>query len=89
MRYSAGLEGQNLAIEYRWAEGRREQLPALAAELVRLKVDVILASTGQEVTAAKDATTTIPIVFRGVSDLPALLTGGSPASRGPAGTSRA
>jgi putative ABC transport system substrate-binding protein len=68
LRELGWVEGQNLAIEYRFAEGRPEQLPALAAELVRLRVDVIFASTSREVQAAKDATTTIPIVFRGATD---------------------
>jgi len=55
-------EGRNIRIEYRWAEGRDERLPGLAADLVRLKVDVIVAGAGA-VEAAKHATTTIPIVM--------------------------
>jgi putative ABC transport system substrate-binding protein len=55
-------EGRNISIEYRWAEGRNERLPDLAAALVRLKVDVIVAGAGA-VEAAKRATTTIPIVM--------------------------
>jgi putative ABC transport system substrate-binding protein len=55
------VEGQNIRIEYRWAEGRDERLPGLAADLVRLKVDVIVAS-GRNAVVAKRATTTIPIV---------------------------
>jgi putative ABC transport system substrate-binding protein len=57
------VEGQNIAIEYRWAEGKYERLPALAAELVRLKVDVIVTSAPPVPLAAKQATSTIPIVF--------------------------
>jgi putative ABC transport system substrate-binding protein len=60
------VEGQNLAIEYRWAEGRYDRLPALAADLVGRKVDVITASGGTpSLRAAKDATSTIAIVFIG------------------------
>jgi putative ABC transport system substrate-binding protein len=57
------VEGKNLAIEFRWAEGEYERLPELAAELVRLKVDVIVTHTGPGIRAAKAATTTIPIVM--------------------------
>jgi putative ABC transport system substrate-binding protein len=58
------VEGQNLAIEYRWAEGRYELLPAMAADLIGRNVDVIVASGGgpNAVVAAKNATLTIPIV---------------------------
>src|SRR5205085_3853725 len=64
------VEGENVAIEYRWAEGRYDRLPALAADLVGRKVDVIAVSGGGDVgsRAAKDATSTIPIVFIGGGD---------------------
>ncbi len=57
------VEGRNLVIEYRYAEGKLERLPALAAELVALKVDVIVAGNQVSALAAKQATKTIPIVF--------------------------
>ena len=56
------VEGQNIGIEVRSAEGKRDRLPTVASELVRLKVDVILTSTTPAIQAAKQATTTIPIV---------------------------
>src|SRR4029434_1661918 len=60
------IEGQNLAIEYRYAEGKRDRLPELAAELVRLKVDIILAAGGDAlIRPAMNATKTIPIVMVG------------------------
>ena len=62
------VEGQNILIEFRTTGGKFERLPELAAELVQLRVDVIVADTAGEVTAAKNATATIPIVMRGVSD---------------------
>src|SRR5262245_15563969 len=69
LRALGWVEGQNLAIEFRQAEGRLDRLPALAAELVQLPVDVIFATGSEAFYAAKDATTTIPIVFQGLGDL--------------------
>jgi putative ABC transport system substrate-binding protein len=62
------VEGRNLVIEYRDAEGKIERLPALAAELVALKVDVIVAPSTPAVLAARQATGTVPIVFIGAAD---------------------
>ena len=62
------VEGQNLKLEYRWAEDRYDRLPALAAELVGRKVDVIVATASPAALAAKSATPTIPIVFVAVAD---------------------
>jgi putative tryptophan/tyrosine transport system substrate-binding protein len=68
------IEGRNLAVEYRWAEGQYNRLPALAADLVRWQVSVIVAvATNGPAQAAKAATTSIPIVF---------VTGGDPVSGG-------
>jgi hypothetical protein len=57
------VEGQNLEIEYRWAEGGYDRLPALAADLVGRKVELIVAQSDQSALAAKNATSTTPIVF--------------------------
>ena len=60
------IEGQNIAIEYRYAEGKLDRVPELAAELVRLKVDIIVVAGGAyAIRAAKNATKTIPIVMMG------------------------
>lgn len=63
LRQLGWVEGQNITIEYRWAHGRSSRLADLAAELVRLKVDVIVAPDTQALGAVKQATTTIPIVM--------------------------
>jgi putative ABC transport system substrate-binding protein len=62
------VEGKNIVIEYRWAEGRYDRLPVLAAELVRLNVDVLITAGTPGIVAAKEATTTIPIVMAGSGD---------------------
>src|SRR2546422_6630713 len=62
------VEGQNIAIESRWAEGKPDRLPALAADLVRSKVDVIVVGSGAGTQAAQQATRTIPIVMSTVAD---------------------
>jgi putative ABC transport system substrate-binding protein len=60
------IQGQNIAIEYRYAKGKRDREPELAAELVRLKVDIIVVASGDQwIRAAKNATKTIPIVMTG------------------------
>lgn len=61
-------EGGNIAIEYRWAEGRPERYAEIAAEFVQLKVDIIVASGASAVAAAKRATSSIPVVFSVVND---------------------
>jgi len=62
------VEGKNIVFEYRWGEGNIDRLPVLAAELVRLKIDVIFVNSTPPAMAAKGATTTIPIVVTGLSD---------------------
>ena len=63
LRELGWVEGENLVIEYRWAEGKIERLPELAADLVQRKVDVIVAPAGSAALAAKNATSSIPIVM--------------------------
>jgi putative ABC transport system substrate-binding protein len=68
LRQLGYVEGKNILIEYRYAEGKGERLPDLAAELVRLKVDIIVTIGPGPTLAAKKASGTIPIVFAGASD---------------------
>jgi putative ABC transport system substrate-binding protein len=68
LRERGWIEGGNMLIEYRWAEGNFARLPELAADLVRLKVDLIVARSSIFVQPAKEATSTIPIVFLTHSD---------------------
>ena len=63
LRERGYTEGQNIALDYRYAEGNQDRLPALAAELVQLKVDVIVTTSGNSARAATEATKTIPIVL--------------------------
>jgi putative ABC transport system substrate-binding protein len=68
LRELGWVEGQNIVIDYRFAEGKLDRLPDLAAELVQLKVDVIVAAPTPSAAAAKNATGTIPIIMWGVGD---------------------
>ena len=71
MRKLGWIEGKNITIEYRFAEQKNERLPELAADLVRLKVDlIVVTSAGPAILAAKKATNTIPIVMAGVGNDP-------------------
>ena len=68
LRELGWIEGRTITIEVRWAEGRSERFAEIAAEFVRLKVDVILTQTTPAVLAAKQATSVIPIVFATAGD---------------------
>ena len=71
LRERGYIEGQNIAIEYRYTEGKPDRVPELAAELVRLKVDIIVVTGGTPmIRAAKNATKTIPIVMMGTGSDP-------------------
>src|ERR1700716_1045499 len=68
MRELGYIEGRNLVVEWRFADGKLEHLPGLAAELVQLKVDVIVVQSSAAISAAQKATTTIPIVMTSAGD---------------------
>jgi putative tryptophan/tyrosine transport system substrate-binding protein len=68
MRKLGWVEGKNIIVEYRFAEHKPERIPELAADLVRLKVDLIVVTEGQSALAAKGATTTIPMVMTNAAD---------------------
>src|SRR2546430_3956295 len=69
LRELGWIDGRNVAIEYRWGEGRNERFAEIAAEFVRLKVDIIVTSGTPTILAAKQATSVIPIVFATAGDL--------------------
>jgi putative ABC transport system substrate-binding protein len=68
LRELGWIDGRNVAIEYRWGEGRNERFAQIAADFVRLKVDVIVTAGTPQVLAAKQATSVIPIVFAVAGD---------------------
>ena len=68
LRTHGYVEGRNILLEYRWAEGNQERFPVLAEELARLPLDVIVTLSAPAILAVKQATTTMPIVFAGTSD---------------------
>ena len=68
LRERGWIEGQTVTIEFRWAEGKPDKLPALVADLVRLKVDVIVVSGTVAIRAARSATSTVPVVFVVLTD---------------------
>jgi putative tryptophan/tyrosine transport system substrate-binding protein len=68
LRKLGWIEGKDLTIEYRFAEGKNDRMPEFAAELVRLKVDLIVVSSAVPALAAKKATTAIPIVMTSIGD---------------------
>jgi putative tryptophan/tyrosine transport system substrate-binding protein len=68
LRAHGYVEGHNILLEYRWAEGNQERFPILAEELARLPLDVIVTISARAILAVKQATTSIPIVFADTSD---------------------
>jgi putative ABC transport system substrate-binding protein len=86
LRELSWVEGKNVLIDHRYADGKLDVLPALAAELVQLKVDVIVTSATSGVLAAKNASGTIPIVFTALGDPVGVVL--SSVLLGQAGTSR-
>jgi putative ABC transport system substrate-binding protein len=68
LRERGWIDGRTIAIEYRWADGRSERYAEIAAELVRLKVDVIVTGGAEAVIAVKQATSVVPIVFAVAAD---------------------